>query len=110
LFCIEIIYRNKIIYNALYIIYLIKKQIIEKNFKILKSRIAFEKWTFLKMSKMRNLEIVLKITFQVYNCDEDAVNFVKIVLKMCLYFSGIFQKNGISRIQKKCQKMPNKLW
>ena len=35
---------------------------------------------------MRNLEIVLKITFQFYNCDEDAVNFVKIVLKMWLYF------------------------
>ena len=35
---------------------------------------------------MRNLEIVLKITFQFYNCDEDAVNFVKNVLKMWLYF------------------------
>ena len=54
-----------------------KPTIIEKNFKILKSRIGFEKWTFLKMSKMKNLEIVLKITFQFYNCDEDALKYFK---------------------------------
>ena len=50
-----------------------------EKFKILKSRIAFEKWTFLKMSKMKNLEIVLKITFQFYDCDENALNFLKII-------------------------------
>jgi len=36
----------------------------------------------LKMSKMKNLIIVLKITFQFYNCDEDADIFLNKGLKM----------------------------
>jgi len=34
-----------------------------------------------KMSKMKNLEIVLKNTFQFYNCDENADKILKKCLK-----------------------------
>ena len=35
---------------------------------------------------MKNLEIVLKITFQFYNCDENALKYLNFMLKMWLYF------------------------
>ena len=41
---------------------------------------------------MKNLEIVLKITFQFYNCDENAVNFLNIIQKSACIFLAFFKK------------------
>ena len=41
---------------------------------------------------MKNLEIVLKITFQFYNCYEDALNFCKKCKKALVFFWHFFKK------------------
>ena len=44
-----------------------------ENFRNLKSRVGFGKWTFLKMSKMRNLKSFLKIQNNFNPSDENAL-------------------------------------
>ena len=55
----------------------------------------------LKMSKMKNLIIVLKITFHVYNCYEYACIFKKKMFNNVIVFFGIFKQ----RIQKNPTQM-----
>jgi hypothetical protein len=45
--------------------------------KILKSRLGFWKWTFLKMSKTEKSNKVLKKMFKKMNCDGNALIFKK---------------------------------
>ena len=55
---------------------------------------------------MKNLEIVLKITFQFYNCDENALNFLNIIQKSACIFLAFFKKmeyQGYKKNAKKCQ-------
>ena len=49
-----------------------RNQLSQENFKKIKSRGGFEKWTFLKMSKIEKLKKVLKKLFEKERCDENA--------------------------------------
>ena len=66
---------------------------------------------------MKNLKIVLKIIFQFYNCDENALKYFKKMVKNVVVFFWHFLKKWnikdtkkMPKNAKKCQKMPNKLW
>jgi len=73
------------------VIVLKRNQLSQENFRNLKSRGGFEKWTFLKMSKIEKLKKVLKKLFKKERCDENADKTILTLQKsVTIKFSLLF--------------------